>query len=527
MDNTPVGHELSNELLHGQTIGTPPQAISPAAMITPDPDQLYYHDPSLAIVIVPNEEQRFESREEAYEFYCYYARQAGFDVRITKNKKMVGEFSCNRQGKCNFYKPGEERKKEKTSKRIGCKAFVKAKWNIRSGYWYFERIRIEHNHPLTSSAKSVQFMNAHKNKDPVIMDMVDQMHRCNVPNNATVSMFSEMYGGRQNISFIEMDLKNRKAAAAREERKNDIPKLLEFFREMKSQNPYFYYEVQLDEDHVIKNVFWSHASQRAEYMDFGDVVTFDTTYRTNIYCMPLAMFVGSNHQLQNVIFGQALLQNEKTDTFEWLFKAFKDCMSAGPELKCILTDQDSSMAAAIPKVFPKTVHRLCRWHMLKKYKEELRKLYKAHSDLKDKLHTVINHPLTPSEFEAAWIEVIDQHGIRENVAIEGLWNQRTLWVPAYFKNHYCGRMTSTQRSESVNNMVKRSGFASHMTSVNKFARKLLEVIQHTNHTTAGETHWSKAEVIRATLQPFDFEHYQTWGTLDHCSFRRYDKELVV
>ena len=101
------------------------------------------------------------------------------------------------------------------------------------------------------------------------------------------------------------------------------------------------------------------------------------------------------------------------------------------------------MAAAIPKVFPKTVHRLCRWHMLKKYKEELRKLYKAHSELKDKLHTVINHPLTPSEFEAAWIEVIDEHGIHEIVAIEGLWNQRTLWVPAYFKNHYCGRMTST------------------------------------------------------------------------------------
>ena len=87
---------------------------------------------------------------------------------------------------------------------------------------------------------------------------------------------------------------------------------------------------------MIKNVFWSHASQRAEYKDFGDVVTFDTTYRTNMYSMPLAMFVGSNHQLQNVVFGQALLHDEKADTFEWLFKAFKNCMSGSEDPQSIL-----------------------------------------------------------------------------------------------------------------------------------------------------------------------------------------------
>ena len=36
------------------------------------------------------------------------------------------------------------------------------------------------------------------------------------------------------------------------ERENDIPKLMEFFKEMKAQNPYFYEEVQVDENNVIK-----------------------------------------------------------------------------------------------------------------------------------------------------------------------------------------------------------------------------------------------------------------------------------
>ena len=155
------------------------------------------------------------------------------------------------------------------------------------------------------------------------------------------------------------------------------------------------------------------------------------------------------------------------------------------------TDQDSAMAAAIKRVFKKTQHRLCRWHMLKKYRNELKKLYKLHEVLKIKLLTIINHPLTHIEFEAAWNELVDEYGIREDETIKGLWDSRKLWVAAYFKPLYCGRMTSTQRSEGVNRMLKSRHFTGHMTCMSKFARKMLEFIQHTNHTAAGETHWSQ------------------------------------
>lgn len=36
------------------------------------------------------------------------------------------------------------------------------------------------------------------------------------------------------------------------ERENDIPKLLEFFSEMKAQNEYFYYEVQVDNENILE-----------------------------------------------------------------------------------------------------------------------------------------------------------------------------------------------------------------------------------------------------------------------------------
>jgi hypothetical protein len=52
-----------------------------------------------------------------------------------------------------------------------------------------------------------------------------------------------------------------------------------------------------------------------DYKLFGDVVSFDTTYRTNKEYRPLAMFVGFNHHREVVIFGTALLYDETIESF--------------------------------------------------------------------------------------------------------------------------------------------------------------------------------------------------------------------
>jgi hypothetical protein len=57
----------------------------------------------------------------------------------------------------------------------------------------------------------------------------------------------------------------RRAAQVREERMYDIPKLQEFFKDCKRNNPKFYCDFQLDDKNVVKNVFWSHASQQGDY----------------------------------------------------------------------------------------------------------------------------------------------------------------------------------------------------------------------------------------------------------------------
>ncbi|XP_073363262.1 protein FAR1-RELATED SEQUENCE 3-like [Aegilops tauschii subsp. strangulata] len=181
---------------------------------------------------------------------------------------------------------------------------------------------------------------------------------------------------------------------------DDVLKTVNFFREMQAINREFFCDMQLDESDRVKNIFWANASCRGAYQDFGDCVMFDTTYKTNKYHMPLGVFVGTNNHLHTTFFGFALIRDEDADSFRWLFKTFLRCMR-GKDPTCILTDQCPAMALAIPDAFKNTLNKLCRWHIMRKYREHLAYLYNLHEDFKDEFTSILNWPLMPTEFEAA------------------------------------------------------------------------------------------------------------------------------
>ncbi|XP_071687228.1 protein FAR1-RELATED SEQUENCE 8-like [Rutidosis leptorrhynchoides] len=146
---------------------------------------------------------------------------------------------------------------------------------------------------------------------------------------------------------------------------------------------------------------------KAAYEEFGDIVTFDTTYLTNKYEMPMAPFVGVNHHGQSILFGCGLISNEDVRTFTWIFRTWLSCMS-GRAPNAIITDQDQEMKNSIEIVFPGIRHRyMCLWHITKKIPEKLGKL-KKYKLIKYKLKKNLYGSLTPSEFEAAWKTTLKQ-----------------------------------------------------------------------------------------------------------------------
>lgn len=97
---------------------------------------------------------------------------------------------------------------------------------------------------------------------------------------------------------------------------------MDVFSKMLEADPDFKYTVQVDDESRIKNLMWTSGKSMDQYICFGDVLTFDTTYRTNLYDMPFGLFVAVNNHFQSIILGGVLMRDEKVESFKWVFAEF-------------------------------------------------------------------------------------------------------------------------------------------------------------------------------------------------------------
>ncbi|KAI8562608.1 hypothetical protein RHMOL_Rhmol03G0048000 [Rhododendron molle] len=204
------------------------------------------------------------------------------------------------------------------------------------------------------------------------------------------------------------------------------------------------------------------------YQYFGNVVTFDTTYRTNKYDMPFAPFTGVNHHMQSIQFGCALLQYETEVTFIWLFQTWLEAMGGRPPTS-IITDQDLAMKGAIAQVFPNTRHHICLWHIKKKFVEKLSQVYYKKSKFKKDVKKCIWLTYKKEGFEERWMALMKENGLEGNEWLQQLYDIRDSWVPVYNRGTFFAGMNTTGRSEGVNSFF--DAFVTSTTNLKEFVVK--------------------------------------------------------
>ena len=140
----------------------------------------------------------------------------------------------------------------------------------------------------------------------------------------------------------------------------------ENFKRKQKVHSSFYFAYELDVDSTLKHVFWADGIVRFNYLLYGDVLSFDTTYDTNRYKMIFAPFTRLDNHRLCVPFGAAFLSDEKSESFMWLFEEFLDAMG-GHVPVCIITDQDLAMKVTINAKFQSITYRFCICYIIKNY----------------------------------------------------------------------------------------------------------------------------------------------------------------
>ncbi|XP_059441992.1 protein FAR1-RELATED SEQUENCE 5-like [Corylus avellana] len=235
----------------------------------------------------------------------------------------------------------------------------------------------------------------------------------------TIDFLSVQAGGCENLDFLDVDYKNYIHSNRRRAlKKGDGRAVMEYFRNMQLKDPSYFYSIQLDDNDLIMNIFWADARSVVDYGHFSDVICFDTTYRTNTYGRPFAPFIGVNHHKQTIIFGEALLYDETVDLFKWLFETFLSAMSG--KQPTILTDQSAAMA---------------------KFANDFGNCVYGYED--------------EDEWLFLWDNMLKKYNLMNNKWLDGIFDVKEKWAMVYGRHMFTADMKSTQRSESMNNVLKK------------------------------------------------------------------------
>ncbi|XP_022861564.1 protein FAR1-RELATED SEQUENCE 5-like, partial [Olea europaea var. sylvestris] len=457
-----------------------------------------------------------------YDFYKKYAYALGFPIKKRNSKKgndgvlRYLTLTCSREGGIISNSSGSL--KPHPTVKMGCKARISASSDT-FGNWRINAVNLDHNHNISPSKSRLyrcnRQMSTHVKQKLQVNDLAG------IPLHKSYNAVVVEAGGYENMTCIEKDCRNYIDRVRRLRLgEGDAAAIQTYFSKMQAQCPGFYFSIDLDDESRLRNVFWADNRCRQAYKEFGDVVTFDTTYLTNKYDMPFAPFVGVNHHGQSTLLGCGLVSNEDTDTFIWLFKTWLQCMH-GQAPHGIITDQDKAMQNAIHIVFPHTKHRWCLWHILKKLPEK----FGYHVDkgsIFGAIHGLVYDSQSNAEFEDGWRAMIEEYDLHDSDWLSGLYENRGHWVPCFLKTTFWAGMSTTQRSESMNAFF--DGYVHSKTSLKQFVEQYERALRSKVEKEFQADFKSFSQMVPCATQ-FEMEQqYQSVYTIS--KFREVQAEFI-
>ncbi|XP_020253710.1 protein FAR1-RELATED SEQUENCE 5-like [Asparagus officinalis] len=436
----------------------------------------------------------FRSLEYGIEFYREYGRKSGFEIRRHTEKKheddtvLLKHIVCSRavsnESKMDVdfedFSSISKKRRRTVSSRCGCKAKVVFKFDGLKGYNVLSFVE-EHSHFLVSDSGK-QFLKSNRVLGLAHKKLVFDGAKANMGPNKIYNFAKKLCGSYSNVGATCTEFKNWIRDVKLYIGDRDAQMIIKKFTDKKEMCDGFFYDYAVDEGGRLTRIFWADVIGRRNYDVFGDVISFDSTYSTNKYNMKFVPFTGLDNYKKCVVFAVGLIAKEDIDNYVWIFEVFMKCMIREP--KCIITDQCPAMKQAIPTVFREARHRLCMWHIMKKFNQKLAKCISKMDDFKRKINALIwSIDIDPATFEVGWKDVMKEFKLESNEWLCELYNIRESWIPAYYANDpTVGLLRTTSISESENNFFDK--FNRRSDTLTEFHLRYESAMEKQRHTNA-------------------------------------------
>ncbi|KAJ6873964.1 hypothetical protein NC651_032718 [Populus alba x Populus x berolinensis] len=428
---------------------------------------------STELVFTPYVGQIFKSDDDAFEYYSNFARKNGFSIRKARSTESqhLGiyrrDFVCYRSG---FNQPRKkanvEHPRDRKSIRCGCDAKLYLTKEIVDGLaqWYVSQFSNVHNHELLEDDQ-VRLLPAYRKIQEADQERILLLSKAGFPINRIVKVL-ELEKGVQpgHFPFIEKDVRNfvrtckktvqENDALLTEKRENDTLELLEACKSVAERDPDFAYDYTTDDNQKVENIAWLYGDSVRAYTLYGDVVTFDTTYRSITYGLLLGVWFGMDNHGKAILYGCVLLQDESSHSFTWALQTFVRFIR-GRHPQTIVTDMELALRDAIARELPNTKHVVCIWHILSKLSSWLSfPLGSQYEDFKAEFD-LLCHEENVEDFEHQWNLLVSRFELVTDKHMALLFSYRGFWSISYIRGSFLARTMAPEFSQSLHTFLKR------------------------------------------------------------------------
>ncbi|KAK7331136.1 hypothetical protein VNO77_25351 [Canavalia gladiata] len=485
---------------------------------------------SSGAIVTPYVGMVFKSDDDAFEYYGNFARKNGFSIRKERSRisPQLGiykrDFVCYRSGFAPVKKkPNGEHHRDRKSVRCGCdaKMYLSKEVVDSVSQWFVVQFSNVHNHELLEDDQ-VRLLPAYRKIHEADQERILLLSKAGFPIHRIVKML-ELEKGIQGgqLPFLERDVRNfvqnrkkvvqENEALLSEKRENDILELLEACKAVKETDDDFGYDFTVDGNDKVENVAWSYADSINANAMFGDVVYFDTTYRSITYGLLFGVWFGIDSYGRTIFFGCVLLQDETPQSFSWALQTFVRFMR-GRCPQTILTDLDPGLRDAIRSEFPGTKHVIPQWNILHKIPSWFSlPLGSRYAEFKSEFDALF-HIESTDEFELQWNQMISVFGLGSDKHTDLLYSVRASWAQSYVRGYFLAQMVTIAYSKSIDVFLK--GIFTAHTCLRSFFEQvgISASFQHQAHPETQYIHLKTCipieEHARSILTPFAFNALQ-------------------
>uniref|UniRef100_K4AKH9 Protein FAR1-RELATED SEQUENCE n=1 Tax=Setaria italica TaxID=4555 RepID=K4AKH9_SETIT len=96
-------------------------------------------------------------------------------------------------------------------------------------------------------------------------EFINLLHGCNITTTRASQIMGELYGSIAHCPYTEGDAKNLRVEYCAENKVKDMKATLDYFEELKNEDPDFYYNYTPDDEDRLENLSWVDGAARKAY----------------------------------------------------------------------------------------------------------------------------------------------------------------------------------------------------------------------------------------------------------------------